>query len=223
MKYVTVEDVISCFPHPVLPSVTGEPDYHTLHAIRKILRANARSIDTHLGGGAFGNLGIIISDAAYEMISPLNAWENPEFTGRAPTAIEGGGTTAQISTAKHRWEEGIIDFKTYNKVQSALKKQIITVIEPMNIEILNDDLVVFANTTSRDMLDHLLISYGSITAVDIEQNFKNMRKAWDPHQPVEMLFKQIQDCVDFSEAGGVAIGAAQKLSSAYSKSSNQAN
>jgi hypothetical protein len=44
-----------------------------------------------------------------------------------------------------------------------------------------------------------------------------MRKAWDPQQPVETLFKQIQDCVDFAEAGGVAIGAAQKLSSAYSK------
>jgi hypothetical protein len=34
---------------------------------------------------------------------------------------------------------------------------------------------------------------------------------------VETLFKQIQDCVDFTEAGGVTIGAAQKLSSAYSK------
>jgi hypothetical protein len=44
-----------------------------------------------------------------------------------------------------------------------------------------------------------------------------MRKAWDPQQPVETLLKQIQDCVDFAEAGGVAIGAAQKLSSAYSK------
>jgi hypothetical protein len=44
-----------------------------------------------------------------------------------------------------------------------------------------------------------------------------MRKTWDPQQPVETLFKQIQDCVDFAEAGGVAIGASQKLSSAYSK------
>jgi hypothetical protein len=44
-----------------------------------------------------------------------------------------------------------------------------------------------------------------------------MRKAWDPQKPVETLFKQIQDCVDFAEAGGVAIGAAQKLASAYSK------
>jgi hypothetical protein len=217
MKYATVEDVISYFPHLVLPSVTGEPDYHTLHVIRKIVRANARSIDTHLGGGAFGHLGVIISDAAYEMISPLHAWENPEFPGRAPTAIEGGGTSAQISAAKHRWEESTTDFKTYNTVQSALKKQIIAVIEPMYIEILNYDLVGCANTTSRDMLDHLFPSYGSIAAVDIEQNFKNIRKAWDPQQPVETLFKQIQDCVDFVEAGGVATGAAQKLSSAYSK------
>jgi hypothetical protein len=87
----------------------------------------------------------------------------------------------------------------------------------MYIEILNDDLVGFANTTSRDMLDHLFLSYGSITAVDIEQKFENMRKAWDPQQPVETLFKQIQDCVDFAEAGGVSIGAPQKLSSTYSK------
>jgi hypothetical protein len=177
MKYATVEGVISCFPHPVLPSVTGEPDYHTPHAIRNMLRANARSIDTHLGGCAFGHLGIIISDAAYEMISPLNALENPEFPGRAPTAIEGGGTASQISAIKHRWEEATTDFKTYNTVQISLKKQIITVIEPMYIDILNDDLVRFANTTSLDMLDHLFLSYGIITAVDIEQNFENMRKA----------------------------------------------
>jgi hypothetical protein len=39
-----------------------------------MIRADARSIDTHLGGGALGHLGVIISDAAYEMISPLNAW-----------------------------------------------------------------------------------------------------------------------------------------------------
>jgi hypothetical protein len=51
------------------------------------------------------------------------------------------------------------------------QKQIITVIEPIYIEILNDDLVGFASTASRDMLDRLFLSYGSITAVDIEHNF----------------------------------------------------
>jgi hypothetical protein len=217
MKYATVEHVIASFTHPVLPSVPGETDYRPLHAIRKMLRANARSIDTHLGGGVFGHLGVTISYIAYEGISPLTAWVNPPFPGRAPVVIEGGGTAAQISANKHRWEEATIAFKTYNTIQSALKKQIITVVEPIYIEILNDDIISFANTTSRDILDQLFISYSSITAVDIEKNFENMRKAWDPQHPVETLFKQIQDCVDFAEAVGVTIGAAQKISSSYSK------
>jgi hypothetical protein len=89
-----------------------------------MIRANARSIDTHLGGGALGHLGVIISNAAYDMVSPLTAWENPEFPGRAPAAIDGGGTAAQISVKKHRWEGATNDFKRYNTIQSALKNKL---------------------------------------------------------------------------------------------------
>jgi hypothetical protein len=70
MKYATVEEVIASFPHPILPTVQGEPDYQTIHAIRKLLQANARAIDTHLGGGALGHLGLIFSDASYAMVAP---------------------------------------------------------------------------------------------------------------------------------------------------------
>jgi phage gp36-like protein len=70
MKYATVEDVIASFPHPVLSTVQGEPDYQTIHAIRKSLQANSRAVDTHLGGGNLGHLGLIVSDESYEMIAP---------------------------------------------------------------------------------------------------------------------------------------------------------
>jgi hypothetical protein len=36
-----------------------------------------------------------------------------------------------------------------------------------------------------------------------------------PQQPVESLFKQIQDCADYSEAGGVLIGHPQKINVGY--------
>jgi hypothetical protein len=42
----------------------------------------------------------------------------------------------------------------------------------------------------------------------LEHNFENMRNAWNPQQPVEILFNQIQDCVDCAEAGGITIGPA---------------
>jgi hypothetical protein len=46
-------------------------------------------------------------------------------------------------------------------------------------------MVEFANISARDMMNHLLSTYGNITAVNLEINFKHMRQAWDPQQPVE--------------------------------------
>jgi hypothetical protein len=98
-----------------------------------------------------------------------------------------------------------------------LKKQIIGVFQPMYLDILNDNMVGYANISARDMLDHLFETYGNITAVDLEINFEHMRPAWDPQQPVETLFKQIQDCADYSEAGGVPIGHSQQINLGYAK------
>jgi hypothetical protein len=123
---------------------------------------------------------------------------SPQTPGRA--AANTDGTAAQISAARHIWEEDIKTYRTCTSVQQALKKQIISVFETMYLEILNDNMVVYANISARDMLDHLFDTYGNITAVDLEINFEHMRQAWDPQQPVESLFKQIQDCADYSEA-----------------------
>jgi hypothetical protein len=65
----------------------------------------------------------------------------------------------------------VITFRTWNTAEQALEKQIIKVFEPMYLKIVNNDMVGFANTTSGDMLEHLFLSYGSITATDLEHNF----------------------------------------------------
>jgi hypothetical protein len=98
-----------------------------------------------------------------------------------------------------------------------LKKQIITVFEPMYLDVLNDYMVGFANIYARAMLDHIFITYGNITAVDLENNFEHMHRTWDPQQPVESLFKQIHDCADYSETGGVLIGHPQQINVGYAK------
>jgi hypothetical protein len=80
MKYATVKGIIASLPHPILPTVQGEPDYQTIHAIRKLLQAKTRATDTHLGGGALGHMGLIFSDASYAMIA--------RATGAGPTLSE---------------------------------------------------------------------------------------------------------------------------------------
>jgi hypothetical protein len=78
MRYATEEDAVASFTHPILTTVQGEPDYQTIH--------HARAIDTHLGGGALGRLGLIVSDARYALAAPTGAnrpvlWVNPTSPG----------------------------------------------------------------------------------------------------------------------------------------------
>jgi hypothetical protein len=123
MKHATFKDIISSLPHQTLPTVQGEPDYQTIHAIRKFLQANSRAIDTHLGGGTLGHMGLIVSYASYAMI-PLATyagpilWVSPTAPGRATGNTD--GTAAQISTARHICEEEVQTYGTYISVQQAL-------------------------------------------------------------------------------------------------------
>jgi hypothetical protein len=220
MKYAKFEDFVASFPHPILPTFQGEQDYQTIHAVRKLLQANARAIDTHLGGGALGNLGLVVSYASYAMVSPATEagptiWVDLTALGRAPVNTD--CTAAQISPARHIWDEAVHTYRAYTSVQKALKKQIITVFDPIYLDVLNEDMVGFANITAREMLDHLFMSYGNITAVDLEHNFEQMRRTWDPQQPVESLFKKIQDCYDYSESGGFLSGHPHHINVGYAK------
>jgi hypothetical protein len=127
MKYSTVEPVMASFPHQILPKVQGEPDYQTIHATRKFLQANSRAIDTPLGGGTLGHLGLIISNAAYVMIAQTTneeptLWVTPNAPGRAPAATD--GTADQISAARHQWEEDVQTYRTCTSVQQALKTSV---------------------------------------------------------------------------------------------------
>jgi hypothetical protein len=163
-------------------------------------------------------LGLIISDVSYSNIAPPTAgeptvWETPNAPWRATATTD--GTSSQISAGRHIWEEYVQTYRTCTSVQQALKKQIISVFEPMYLEILNDNMVGYTNISAREMLDHLFETYGNITAVDLEINFEHMRRAWDPQQPVETLFKQIQDCAHYSEAGGVPIRPSQQINVGY--------
>jgi hypothetical protein len=165
-------------------------------------------------------LGLIISDTSYAIISPTTdtgstLWTKPQAPGRAPANTD--GTEAQISAARHIWEEDVQTYRTYILIQQALKKQIISVFEPIYLNIFNENMVGYANISARDMFDHLFETYGNITAVDLEINFEHMRRAWDPQQPVESVLKQIQYCANYSEAGGVLIGHPQQINVGYAQ------
>jgi hypothetical protein len=67
----------------------------------------------------------------YPIIAPTGEngkilWVNLTSKGRAPEVLD-QQTAAQLSAARNSWQEAVLTFITFNTVQQALKKQIITV------------------------------------------------------------------------------------------------
>ena len=49
----------------------GEPTFKTLYKLLNEIEANAKSVYSNFVGGAHGNLGLVLTDAQYALISPI--------------------------------------------------------------------------------------------------------------------------------------------------------
>ena len=61
----SVDYTASHFRYPVPTPITGEPTNKTLKRLKTELRANGSSVETDLGGGDHGYLGLILTDPKY--------------------------------------------------------------------------------------------------------------------------------------------------------------
>jgi hypothetical protein len=80
---------------------------------------------------------------------------------------------------------------------------------------LSDEVVGYANCTSFDLRTHLLTFYAMIAPTDLTQNYERLNTRYDPNQPIETLFQQIQDARAFAVAGGQRYGNAMIVNVAY--------
>ena len=65
------------FEYADLMPIHGEPNYNSLTIILNQLKANARSVQTFLGGGHHGYLGLLLSPAQYATIAPNTPFQYP--------------------------------------------------------------------------------------------------------------------------------------------------
>ena len=110
------------FQHKTLTKVHEQPHFESLRIILDELKANASSVPTTLGGGAYGHLGLLLTPARYASIS------NTPFIAPAnlgPFAPPAAGTGPQIKAARDVWRESHLTFETCQAVEKALIAQVV--------------------------------------------------------------------------------------------------
>jgi hypothetical protein len=210
----TPEALIDSFPTPNLPSIQGEPTYHPLAAILTALKANAASIPSNQGGAANGYLGIVVSSDVYATISPGNPFLTPTNPTQHPT-IPRNSTDAATSTIIRRHTEKLREWKEYNTVQRALKKQLAQAIDKIYLEAHSDENVGYENVTIHTLIQYLFDEYGDITPLDLRANAKRLNEEWDPNQPIQTLFSHIKAIQTYAQAGNRTFTDHQIVDAAY--------
>jgi hypothetical protein len=130
-------------------------------------------------------------------------------------AVVAGMTAAVIAEATRLHREATQVYRTYQNVDQAIKKLLIEAFDDAYLNALSDDIVGYANCTSLQILTHLLTHYAMIAPTELTHNYERLSTPYDPNQPIETLFQQIQDARAFTVAGGQPYGAAMIVNVAY--------
>ena len=209
----SVESIRESFPFPTIPTQTGQPTYATIRAVHMKLKSNAASIPSTLGGGNHGLLGLVLTDPVYHL-STGHHFVLPNNPGAVPT-IPAGSTAAATGELVRQHAVELRQYLECQCTDQAIKQQILNAFDEMYTRGLRHPHTGYQNVTAIRLLTHLYATYGTISSWDLEQNDAEMKQPYDPTQPIETLFDQIETAQEFATAANTPYPVATIINTAY--------
>ena len=206
------ENIKANFPFPLIPRNPGLPNFNIINEVHSKGKANASSVASELGGGTHGLLGITLSPGTYNQLTGHN-FVRPPNPGTVPVNV--AGTAAQMAEMVRQHKEELRVYRQVENTELALKSQLIDTFDDTYFRGLRGRHTGFFGITYLQMIAHLYNSYGIITALDIVENEKRMDKPYDPSEAIEIYFDQVEDAVEFAEAGHSPFTTTQIVTKAF--------
>jgi hypothetical protein len=151
----------SCFQHPSLTKIHGDPTHSSLAKLEKECKVNGKSVMSTLGGGHQGHLGPVSSIPACERISPGAPFVRPALPA-PPTGME-NHAQHQIAEANRICTTDVGIFNACNLIERTILQQISTTINDECLANLVDDNTGLLQGTVPQVLSDLFDACGSIT------------------------------------------------------------
>ena len=201
------------FDHPELSRIVGEPSLASLITLRNQIKANAQTVDSTLGGGAHGHLGLVLTPQVYATIPSTTPYLRP----RLPQLdIQPTDTQYQIAQKRHQYAEDLRQFREVQGVERCLVQQIVAAIEPKYLRALRDVHTHKINKTVPEILRYLFNTYGDVSPLELKQLRDQVEAmVFDPTEPVNTIFVEIDDLDTIAEMAENPFNESQKIDMAY--------
>ena len=198
----TVDYAASYFKYKTPTPIQGAPTNKTLKRLKQELRANASSVESDLGGGDHGYLGLVLTDAEYETIS------NTPFTApNYPNALTIPTGTDQVEALnlREKYKEERRTYLECKNVEKALQRHIQDAIEDKYLESLVDEDTQLIQDDIPDVLQYLFETYGKIPSEEVKQREMEIRSmTFNPADPMILLFNPLEKLKKMAEAAQIA-------------------
>mgnify|MGYP001310565316 CR=1 FL=1 len=202
MKAGAVDYAASYFKYKSPTPIIGAPINKTLKRLKQELRANASSVESDLGGGDHGYLGLVLTDAEYETVS------NTPFTAPTyPTALTIPTGTDQVEALnlREKYKEERRTYLECKNVEKALQRHIQDAIEDKYLESLVDEDTQLIQDDIPDVLQYLFDTYGKIPSEEVKQREMEIRSmTFNPADPMILLFNPLEKLKKMAEAAQIA-------------------
>jgi uncharacterized coiled-coil protein SlyX len=203
------------FPHPVLTRLHApgkKPTRPQILQVQLELNANAATIDSiH---GPHGHSFLTIAPADYTVLNggvvfviPAKPPIEPVYANAAPTAF-------QISEAVRQHAAAWRTYRLIRKTESSLRNQLLAAADDVYWRRMRLPTLGYATRTIRELLDHLLTTYGRFTDAERQAVASRLEIPWEGG-PLEIVIQQIEDAADALKLGGAEMTAPQKRDKLY--------
>ena len=151
------------FVHKELSRIFGEPSLASLLTLRNEVKSNAMCVDSTLGGGSHGHLGLVFTPAVYATIPGTVAYTRPVLPTLTVTQTD---TQYIIAEARNQYAIDLQSFREINAVERAIIQQIVTAVEGKYLKAIKNKLTNI-NKTIPQILQHLFDTYGDISLKEL--------------------------------------------------------
>jgi len=193
---------VGSYAHPVLDPIIGDPDWASIKRLKQQIYANAVGVPSIQGGGNHGHLGLVMPPAEYLLLSNGVAFDIPAHPGRQ---VNVAGAAAVVNEANRIYN---FDCQLAEKTASVcndLRSMLIAAVEGKYLDSLRDDELDLGQVLPRDIIQHLVTTYGHQTVDDIGANADKLHAPWNPEDTIETLWKRVQDVQRYAVAAGEPI------------------
>ncbi|MGL4349209.1 MAG: hypothetical protein ACRCT2_01280, partial [Plesiomonas shigelloides] len=82
-------------------------------------------------------------------------------------------------------QEKVAEYHEARALRTYLKNQILQAVPATYREALADPVTNYSNVSAQDILNHLVITFGTISEQDLALNIKTLETPWDPANPID--------------------------------------